>query len=185
MKRLLILTLALSLATQALAQKATRGALSLPEPTTRGSFEGSWYYVDPGYQIALFVWRDKAGALRTRYQLRSKQGAEFRTDDGGFAKYVDRGQPAEVLFTGGLGDGDRIRGRHERTLQSPGGTYRESGDFEVYRAEEGKKLVLLYPEWKIELTDPDGRVTTTTKTDVNRIFRKASDIVVEFDEIPW
>src|ERR1700675_3274027 len=87
----------------------------MPAPTTLGTFEGTWFYVDPDFSIAIFISRDKRGPLRLRYHVRDKSGTEFETDAGGYAKYLDSGNLMEVLFTGGATSDDRIEGRHERT----------------------------------------------------------------------
>ncbi len=58
-----------------------------------------------------------------------------------------------------------------------------SRSFDLYLAEGGRKLVLHYPEYKIRSTDAKGRATESTEVDVVRLFRKASDIVVDFSEI--
>jgi len=186
MKRMLPALLAVAL-TFGLLGVVSQAAVTqaIPEPETTGNFEGTWYYIDPGFQIAIFVDRDAVGALRLRYHVRTKSGTEYETDAGGFVKFIQEGNPVEVLFTGSLSDSHRIKGYHERTIRTKAATVQEAGDFELYLAEKGRKLVLHYPQLKVSTTPVQGTVTTTTQTDVYRIFRKASEIVVDFSEIPF
>jgi hypothetical protein len=76
------------------------GVKEIPPHTDIGSIEGTWFYADPGFNIAIYVWRDEAGTLRLRYQVKEKGGVDYATDAGGYAKYVDGGNIVEVLFTG-------------------------------------------------------------------------------------
>src|SRR5262249_10864407 len=158
----------------------------MPDATTEGTFEGTWYYVDPEFQIAIFISREGAGKLQIRYQLRDKGGTEYETDATGSAKYVQAGGLVKVLFTGSAASNDRTVGRHERKIHTKKGTVTESSDFDMFRAERGKKLVLHYDDWKVESTDTAGRKKTLESTkDLFRIFRKASEIVIGFEEIPF
>src|SRR5712691_6198012 len=95
------------------------GNVELPPPTSLGSFEGTWYYVDPDFQIAIFVSHDKTGLLRLRYQVESKSGTAYETDDGGCAKYIDdAGNLVEVLFTGTPSGQDKVAGLHQRIVHT-------------------------------------------------------------------
>src|SRR5206468_3906107 len=100
-------------------------------------------------------------------------------------KYLDSGNLVEILFTGRRTATNRIDGQHTRTTHLKKGRIDESGDFQMWVSEGGKKLVLLYPEWKVTKVDASGRSTATSKTDLSRLFRKASEIVVDFDEIKF
>lgn len=160
--------------------------IELPPPTPVGSFEGTWYYVDPGFGIAIFVNRDPTGLVTMRYHVRNKSGTDYETDAGGYAKYIDdAGSLVEVLFSGNVVEMNKITGRYERTVHMKKTTLHEFGDFEMYRAEKGRKLVQHYPLLTTESTDKSGRTSSSTETDVFRFFRKASDIVVDFSEIPF
>jgi hypothetical protein len=182
MRLLLAVLLALAIASTPLP--AIDASLA-PPPDDTGNFVGTWYYADPAFQIAIFVSRDAAGALHLKYHLRTKGGAEYETDAGGFVKLMDEGNPTTVLFTGTLAAPNRIKGYHERTVRTKTGTVQEAGDFELYVAEKGRKLVLHYPLLKRSKTDPDGRTSTEVQEDVYRLFRKASEMVVDFSEIPF
>lgn len=163
---------------------AQTGTLEIPTPTPQGRFEGTWAYTDPGFKIAIFVQRDEAGVLRVRYQLRSREGVEFHTDAGGVARYLQEGVPVKVRFTGSPNkEEDLIQGRFERTVTSKAGTSVESGDFRMYRCSKGKGLVLHYPLVTYEWSEPGGQKRSTSQPEVLSVFRKVSEIVVDFDEI--
>src|SRR5262245_21108606 len=125
-----------------LAGTSESGVTSVPPPDPNGNLEGTWFYQDPGFQIAIFIWRDGAGTIRMKYHLLDKASGEFETDDGGYAKYIDNGDLIEVLFTGSLADPHRIKGYHERTRTTKTSVIKQTGDFELYLAEKGEKLVL-------------------------------------------
>lgn len=161
------------------------GVASLPPPESIGNLDGSWYYQDPEFQIAIFIDRDAIGTFRMKYHVAIKGSAEFETDAGGYAKYIDDGVPVEVLFTGAPSGPYAIHGYHERTKTGKKETVQEAGDFDLYLSEKGQKLVLLYPELKSSSTDENGRITTSTRKQVSRIFRRASTIVVDWAELPF
>lgn len=156
-----------------------------PPPDDTGSFAGTWYYADTGYRIAIFVTEDPSGALKVRYHVHDKMNNEYETDALGKAKYVDEGDLVQIAFQTKRAGPNRITGRHERLVQLKSGVkIKDSGTFEIYRAEFGRKLVLRYPEWKTQRFGKNGRVISTSmETDVVRLFRRASTIVVDFDEI--
>ena len=100
---------------------------------------------------------------------------------------MDEDKLVQVTFTAKVEGPNRMTGRHERVVQDKSGSkVRESGTFEIYRAESGHKLVLRYPQWKSQRIGKDGQVLSASEqTDIVRLFRHASTIVVSFDEIPF
>ena len=163
------------------------GVSSPPPPDDTGSFVGTWYYTDPGYRIAIFVSEDNPGVYSVRYHLRDKKNNEYETDALGKAKYVDQDTLMQITFKAKVAGPNRITGRHERLAQEKDGAkFKESGNFEIYRAEFGRKLVLRYPEWRSEQYSKTGRLLSTNlEKDVTRLFRRASTLVVDFDEIKF
>jgi len=159
----------------------------MPKPIDAGSFDGTWYYTDPAYKIAIFMDRDPTGLLRVRYHVKTKGGSEYETDAGGYARSIDDdGNVVEVLFTTQLAGPNKMTGHYERTLHlKKKGKVVESADFEMYRAEGGRKLVVSYPVYTTEKTDPAGHTNKSSETDILRLFRKASEMVVDFDEIAF
>jgi len=163
------------------------GTAGLPPPDDTGSFVGTWYYVDPGFKIAIFISEDSPGVYKVRYHVRDKKNNDYETDALGKARYVDEDTLFQITFSAKVEGPNRITGRHERIAQEKSGAkVKESGKFEMYRAEFGRKLVLRYPEWKSEEIAKNGRVLSTNlQTDVFRLYRRASTIVVDFDEIKF
>lgn len=148
---------------------------------------GTWYYADPGYKIAIFVSEDTPGVYVVRYHVRDKKSNEYETDALGKAKYVDQDTLVQVTFKAKVVEPNRMTGSHERLVQEKSGAkVKESGSFEMYRAEFGRKLVVRYPEWRTEQYSKTGRILSTNlEKDVTRLFRRASTIVVDFDEIKF
>lgn len=182
---LLTMLLAASLAlTQ--TQGPGQGQIELPPRSDNGTFAGTWYYVDPGVGIAIYAARDTTGLLVIRYEVRFKGGTGFATDEGGYAKFIDQaGNLVEVLFSATPMDANRITGHYERTVHAKKTIVREFADFEMYRTEKGSALVQYYPVYTIEVTDLSNGTTTSSETSKHRLYRKASEIVVGFDEIPF
>jgi hypothetical protein len=156
-----------------------------PPADETANFAGTWYYVDPGYQIALFISQENPDRLSIHYHVQAKEGGEYETDAQGKARYLDSGDLVEVVFVGRRTATNRIEGQHSRTKTLKKGKVEESGDFEMWVGENGRKLVLHYPEWKVVKIDASGRSLISSKTDMYRLFRKASDIVVDFSEIKF
>ena len=168
------------------AVRAQSGAVENPEPTGEGRFDGTWYYVDPSFKIALFFEHDKHGLLTMRYQVRPRNGAEFQTNAKGVAEYLEQGLPVRVRFTGKPNQReDLITGHYERTVDMPKGRLIEGGDYKMFRSAKGKNLVLQYPVYTFETKPTGGRATSKTQKSLMRIYRKASEIVLDFDEIPF
>jgi len=163
------------------------GVVSVPAPDDAGSFVGTWYYVDTGYKIAIFISEDTPGTFKIRYHVRDKKDNEYETDVLGKAKYVDEDTLFHITFAAKVQGPNLIKGHHERVAQDKeGAKVKESGDFEMYRAELDRKLVLRYAEWKSQTITKTGRVISTNlQTDVVRLYRRASKIVVDFDEIKF
>jgi hypothetical protein len=160
--------------------------LDIPKATTEGSFFGTWFYVDTAYEIALFIAPDSSGLLRLRYHVRNKGGAEFETDAGGLARFLEGPAQVTVLISGNLNDdGSRIEGHYERTTEVKESRTVESGDFIMYRTSRGHSLAMQYPTYTTKVTDAKGRTKTNTQFGVMTIYRKASDMVVDFKEIPF
>ena len=158
----------------------------IPKPTTDGSFFGTWYYVDPSFEMAIFIAPDSTGLLRLRYHVHKKGATEFETDAGGVAKYIDGAAQVTVLISGNLNaDGSRIEGRYQRTIETKDRKTVASGDFVMYRTSGGHSLVMNYPQYTTKVTDEKGRTEVNTQTDVLTIYRKASEVIIDFKEIPF
>lgn len=165
---------------------AAADTVEVPPQTDEGSFAGTWYYVDPAYRIAIFIEADKTGLLTLRYKLKAKRGTDFETDAGGLAHYLEGGVPVEILFTGTPSpDRSVIEGRYEKTAIGKRASRSETGWFRIYRTSNGRSIVLHYPEYHVRETDEQGHTKSSTQTDIRMIFRKASEIVIGFDEIPF
>jgi hypothetical protein len=162
-------------------------SIEAPPADDTGSFVGTWYYVDPGFQIAIFVSEDAPGLYKVRYHVRDKKGIDYETDALGKAKYVDEDRLVQITFAAKVEGPNRMTGRHERVTQDKSGSkLKESGTFEIYRAESDRKLVVRYPEWKTQRIGTNGQpLSTNLQSDVVRLFRRASTIVVDFEEIKF
>src|SRR4029079_3097008 len=53
------------------------GTAGLPPPDDTGSFVGTWYYVDPGFKIAIFISEDSPGVYKIRYHVRDKKNIDY------------------------------------------------------------------------------------------------------------
>jgi len=158
----------------------------LPPQTNEGSFVGTWFYVDTGYRIAIFIAPDKTGILKMRYKLHSRTGLDFETDARGFTRYLEDGVPVELLFAGTPNaDQTEIRGHYRRVATSKLSKREESGNFRIYRSSHGRAIVLHYPEYTVHVTSATTRPKITTQSDVLMVFSKASEMIIDFSEIPF
>src|SRR5205814_1112135 len=111
---------------------------------------------------------------------------EFETDAGGFVRYLEDGVPMELLFVGTPNaELTEIRGRYERVATTKTSRREESGSFRIYRSSHGRAIVLQYPEYTIRVTSQTGRPKTSVQKDLMMIFSKASEMVIDFSEIPF
>ena len=82
-------------------------------------------------------------------------------------------------------DQTEIRGHYRRVATSNLSKREESGDFRIYRSSHGRAIVLHYPEYTVHVTSATTRPKITTQSDVLMVFSKASEMIIDFSEIPF
>jgi hypothetical protein len=193
---LVLLCCLLVLAPAALAQKAPKkkriGKLEVPPATERGSFTGTWYRVQPGQRQALQV-REAPGGEGYELRLYWRGGEGFEVDTGWSPRheFVYRGFPGLiVLEPRELGDGRFVLEWRREQEGARGSKMVETGDVEIFRVEDGRKLVWLQRPLHRKVTVAEPMAPHELKPHEEEderiwIMRKATRRLVPWDEIPW
>jgi hypothetical protein len=158
----------------------------LPEGLTeRGNWNGSWYLFNRDERIALFV-RSENGApqIRLRYQHRSRPDA-FETDWEGSGAYFVSGQPATFELKIAEHSDTLIRGTLSWNFPLLAGSREtRSGEFKLYRTENGRKMLMDFDVMHFDLVRPESG-TQSRSSFWRWVFLKASKRVALWEELPF
>lgn len=180
--------LALSIATAAVAQNApvNRGTVTSvrgPERTDAGTFDGTWYYVNRDGRMALWM-RTHEGRPELKIRYQSAQGLEtFETDWTTQTSYELTGNPARFSVDLVRADEDVVEGHWFWEVRVGSVARVEEGDFSMYRAGDGRQLVMNFSSFVKRLSNSsrskgyDGPLVWH--------FNKASKRLVRWEELPF
>lgn len=155
----------------------------VPEPTSTGTWEGTWSYNSADAKMVLWMRTHKN---RTEVKLRYESGRKpltFETDWNGDASYYTAERPATFRLHLTRSHPDRIEGTW--TWDSPFGnaTRNENGIFTLSRALDGRTLVFAFNEYDLSITR--GARVTQSSTPPVWTFSKVSKRQALWDEIPF
>jgi len=151
--------------------------------TDAGEWYGTWYYVFRDGKYALWM-RMQDGKPQAKLQFFSTTSPEgFETDWSGNSEYqVKRGKGKFSLIID-EGDENVIAGRWEWELDFGGSARVETGKFDMWRAADGRQIVLNFSELNhIRRRGEEQEVFSSAPT---WSFRKASNRLVLWDELPF
>jgi hypothetical protein len=154
--------------------------------TTEGTFHGTWYHTSAQMKLAIFI-RESESGPEVKLDWRTPGSFRFATDWNGDARYSLRGFPGHVAFRVDKesSDANLIQGAYERVLELDDDDYRkEGGPFRLERTVDGKSLRWSFHPYRLERKTA-GKVESGEHEDVFFNLNKATDRVVEFDDIPW
>ncbi len=178
--------LALALATAivalptALAQDFSgRMGLSLPDRNDAGTWDGTWYYMTRDTQVALWI-RSHGRAPEVRLQYHHETEG-FLTDWSGQARYTASGKPGVFSMTLSERDPNTIRAKWFWELGRDVRRRTESAWVTLYRAADGRSLVMNFEELERALGDSGPRLAYEQVW----VFRKASNREVRWEELPF
>jgi len=160
-----------------------RQLVQLDDPTTAGSFDGTWMYVNRDSRYGVWI-RTKNGAPQVRVQYQSLASPEaFETDWDGKANYFMAGNP--VVFELKLGEctADRIVGKWSWVLTVGNSMRREVADLVVYRSEFGRNLVMDFQNYERTITSGGKNKVMQAPQVWNWI--KVSNRELLWDELPF
>jgi len=130
-----------------------RQLIQKDEPTSAGSFDGTWMYVNRDMHFALWV-RTKDGAEQVKIQYQSLANPEaFETDWEGKALYYMAGSPVNFELKLGPSTTDRILGKWLWDLAIDSTTRRESADVVIYRTGFGRTLLMDFQNYEKTITE--------------------------------
>jgi len=164
MRSLRILVAATAAAAVALAVPAGEEKTDLPglgservliqkaDPTTAGSFDGTWMYVNRDAHFALWA-RTKNGVPQVKLQYQSLANPEaFETDWDGKSVYYLAGSPVTFELKLGESNADRIVGTWSWVLKIGESGRRETADIVIHRTWYGRTLLMDFRNYEKTLT---------------------------------
>lgn len=153
------------------------------EPTTAGSFEGTWLYVNRDARFALWS-RMKNGSPQVKIQYQSLASPEaFETDWDGKALYYLGGNPVTFELKLGKSDGDKIVGRWFWELKIGSAHRLETADVVLQRTHYGRSAVMDFQNYERTITK-NGQ-DKVTKLPVVWSWIKISKRELIWDELPF
>ncbi|MEW5805881.1 MAG: hypothetical protein AB1756_00755 [Acidobacteriota bacterium] len=165
------------------AMQRVEGGRRVPPPTEKGSFVGTWYYVDRDQQFAIFLMKE-GRKVKAKLRWEMKTGESFETDWDGECRYMYRGNEGIVHFDiANPGNKKRLDGKWLWQYKYGANERKEMATFNIYRAEEGLKLVWLMPDWQKVFREGDKE--KKMKFQQMHILRKASERIINWEEIPF
>ena len=153
------------------------------DPTTDGSFEGTWMYVNRDVRFVLWI-RMKDGAPQVKLQHQSLASPEaFETDWDGKASYY-MGQK-EATFELKLGErtADRLEGRW--SWEAEVGPYHkhETADVVIFRTGRGRELQMDFQNFERLITG--GGRNRIMRAPIVWTWTKISKRELLWDELPF
>ena len=122
------------------------------DPTSAGSFDGTWMYVNRDMRFALWI-RSKEGVPQVRVQYQSLADPEaFESDWDGNALYYMAGNPVTFELKLGECTADRIVGKWSWVLTVGNTMRRETADVVIYRTVYGRTLMMDFENYEKTLT---------------------------------
>ena len=168
-------------------------ALEAPAPTTRGSFEGTWFRVEPGVKQVVQLRRAAGGKTwEFRFYWNTTEGFSFDTNWQPRTEVSFRGFGA-VFETELLQDrstDNELKLRFVRRQEAPRKSIlREKGEARLYRMGDGRSLVWFQPlVQETVIGEPIGAYEEGPQRSTGErlwIFSKASRRLLQWDEMPW
>jgi hypothetical protein len=157
--------------------------LNRAEPTTAGSFDGTWIYVNRDMRFALWM-RTKDGVPQARLEYQSLASPEaFETDWDGKAVYYLGGNQVTFELKLGKATADQIQGTWSWILQVDTSARRETADIVMYRTLYGRSLLMDFQNYQKIITR-NGK-NSVMKVPVNWTWSKISKRELLWDELPF
>lgn len=160
-----------------------RAAVMVPDPTSAGTWEGTWIHVNRDTRIAMWM-RTVDGKPQAKLQYQSTSSPEsFETDWDGKAVYTLGGRPASFELKLTERERDQIAGTWSWDVQFEDSGRTETGAFTAHRTGDGRALYLRFHEFEraIRRRDDLRRHRATPVWG----FTKVSKRLAQWDELPF
>ena len=160
-----------------------RQLIQKDDPTSAGSFDGTWLYVNRDSRFALWV-RTKNGVPQVKLQFQSLASPEaFESDWDGKALYYMAGNPVTFELKLGESNVDRIVGKWSWVLTVANSMRRETADIVIYRTVYGRTLMMDFENYEKTITS--GGKNKIMKAPVIWNWVKISNREILWDELPF
>jgi hypothetical protein len=153
------------------------------DPTTAGTFDGTWMYVNRDARWALWI-RTKDGVPQVKMQFQSLASPEaFETDWNGKSLYYLAGNPVNFEFKLGKSNSHQLQGSWAWALEIDKQVRREKADVVVYRTVYGRTLLMDFQNYE-QIVTRNGR-DTSMRVPFSWTFSKISQRELLWDELPF
>ncbi len=160
-----------------------KGKRRIPPPTERGKFSGTWFYVDRDKRFVFFI-KEIEGKNKIKIKWVKDSGEMFETDWNGKCQYKFAGYDAHVTMEiSNPEDKNLLKGKWSWQYLTDSMERAEQASFHIYRAEDGRKLVWILPDF--EQTIKRGEKSKVYSYKDMHILRKVSDRIVNWGDIPF
>ena len=160
-----------------------RQLIQKDDPTTAGSFDGTWMYVNRDVRFGLWI-RTKNGVPQVKVQYQSLAGPEaFESDWDGKAIYVMAGNPVTFDLTLGERTANRISGKWAWVLTVGNSMRREVADVVMYRTLYGRSLLMDFQNYEKTITS--GTKNKVISAPVVWNWIKLSNRELRWEEFPF
>jgi hypothetical protein len=161
-----------------------RTALGLPEPTSAGTWDGTWIYVSRDERFALWFSKDQGKTIaKIRFEGTRGVSEAFETDWTGRATYSVQDLPGVFEFTLKNDDPDRLEADWHWVLDLRGSSRTENGDVTLYRSEDGRRMVMHFKNFERVIESAGG--VRRSNAPHAWTFRKLSRRVALWEELPF
>jgi hypothetical protein len=153
------------------------------EPTSAGSFDGTWIYVNRDMHFALWI-RTRNGVPQVKVKYQSLASPEaFESDWEGKSLYYLAGNPVDFELKLGESTSDRIVGKWTWVLTVGNSLRRETADIEMYRTVYGRTLLMDFGNYEKTITS-DGK-SKIFQAPVVWNWAKISNRELLWEELPY
>jgi hypothetical protein len=159
--------------------------MSVPERTDLGEWDGTWWYKSRDRRMAIWL-RTVDGMPEFKIKFVSlRQPEGFETDWNGVSDYITKGDGVgrfELHAT--QRDANSIKGRWDWALEKGTAARKQRGDVTLYRAGNGRSLVVHFDSCEIYI-GPRDQPENWRPIQESLTFRKASKRLVRWEELPF
>lgn len=160
-----------------------QGKWIIPTPTEQGIFTGTWFYIDRNMRFVFFI-KEEDGIHKIKIRWEMGNDESFETDWDGKCLYKFRGYDGIVnLEISNPNDRNNLKGKWKWQYLTDTVERVEQSEIEIYRSENGRKLVWLLPDFEriIKKGDNSRRYAYENM----HILRKVSDRIIDWEDIPF
>ena len=177
-----VIVIALCLSSAVFASGKT--TIAVAKRTDAGTFDGTWFYTSRDIHAAIWFRQGPDGVPEFKIRYQSMSSPErFETDWSGSASYSFGGSTGTFRLVDMEIDANQVTARLDWQLIRPGQVRRETADLLIYRAGEGRQLVMLFNDYTRTVTRGERKMVLTPNLAWK--FTKASKRLALWEEIPF